>query len=175
MALIGLKRASELTGKNQSTIHRAMKSGRLSYQTSDTGERLIDTSELDRVFPIQAPASDTESARNDAPSLQRNETQVALHAQLETERAKVALLQERVADKEGVITDLREDRDRWRAQAEKTTLLLTDQRQQQEAREQPSPPSALPHRRRWWPFGKPAQPPLPTALSPTLPPDATSA
>ena len=95
MALIGLKRASELTGKNQSTIHRAMKSGRLSYQTSDTGERLIDTSELDRVFPIQAPAGDTVPARNDAPSLQRNEAQVALRAQLEAERTKVALLQER--------------------------------------------------------------------------------
>jgi hypothetical protein len=48
MALVGLKRASELTGKNQSTIHRAMKAGRLSYSLSDSGERLLDTSELTR-------------------------------------------------------------------------------------------------------------------------------
>jgi hypothetical protein len=63
MALVGLKRASELTGKNQSTIHRAMKAGRLSYSLSDSGERLLDTSELNRLFPVK---SDDDALRNDA-------------------------------------------------------------------------------------------------------------
>ena len=31
MALVGLKRAAELTGKNQSTIHRAMKTNRIAF------------------------------------------------------------------------------------------------------------------------------------------------
>ena len=70
MALVGLKRASELTGKNQSTIHRAMKAGRLSYSLSDSGERLLDTSELNRLFPVK---SDDDALRNDAPAEHRND------------------------------------------------------------------------------------------------------
>ena len=53
MASIGLSEAARLTGRNQSTIHRAMKAGRLSYTVDETGERRIDTAELDRVFPIK--------------------------------------------------------------------------------------------------------------------------
>jgi hypothetical protein len=142
MAQIGLKRAAELTGKNQSTIHRAMKSGRISFTVSEAGERMIDTAELDRVFPIKAPKPANEIARKDAPELHSNDTQVIeLRAQLDTERARAAMLQERVTEKDTTIADLREDRDRWRAQAEKTTLLLADQRQQsQAAPAAPEPP-----------------------------------
>jgi hypothetical protein len=59
MASIGLSEAARLTGRNQSTIHRAMKAGRLSYTVDETGERRIDTSELARVFPIK-PSSLTQ-------------------------------------------------------------------------------------------------------------------
>jgi hypothetical protein len=52
MAQIGLSEAARLVGKNQSTIHRAMKAGRLSYTTGPAGERRIDTAELARVFAI---------------------------------------------------------------------------------------------------------------------------
>jgi hypothetical protein len=64
-----------------------------------------------------------------------------LRAQLEAERIRVAGLQERLADKDAIVSDLREDRDRWRAQAER--LVLTDQREQPRS-------SAW----RWWPLGK---------------------
>jgi hypothetical protein len=56
---------------------------------------------------------------------------------LEAERIRVAGLHERLADKEAIVSDLREDRDRWRAQAER--LVLTDQRE--------TPRPAV---RRWW-------------------------
>src|SRR5512132_4358829 len=46
MAKVGLQRAAELTGKSRSTIHRAMNAGRLSYEKNESGERLIDVSEL---------------------------------------------------------------------------------------------------------------------------------
>jgi hypothetical protein len=50
MAKLGLKKAAEETGKSPSTIHRAMDSGRLSYELNEHGERVVDTAELFRVF-----------------------------------------------------------------------------------------------------------------------------
>jgi hypothetical protein len=52
VAQIGLRQAARLSGKNQSTLHRAMKAGRLSYTTDAAGQRRIDTAELDRVFGV---------------------------------------------------------------------------------------------------------------------------
>jgi hypothetical protein len=137
MPLIGLKEAARLTGKNQSTIHRAMKASRLSYTMSETGERLIDPAELDRVFAVKPPE---QLARNEAQASQSNDVQLAeLRMQLAAERDKAAGLHERLAEKDAVIVDLREDRDHWRTQAE--TLLLTDERRKEVAA----------HRRRpWW-------------------------
>ena len=37
MAAIGLSDAAKLTGRNQSTIHRAIKAGRLSYRLGEGG------------------------------------------------------------------------------------------------------------------------------------------
>jgi hypothetical protein len=50
MALIGLNEAARLSGRNRSTLHRAMKDGRLSYTLDDAGERRIDVAELERVL-----------------------------------------------------------------------------------------------------------------------------
>lgn len=147
MALTGLKQASELAGKNQSTIHRAMKSGRLSFTINESGERMIDTAELNRVFPIAVQDND---ARKDASEGQKNPAQVAgLRAQLEAAAVRAALLQERLVEKDAILADLREDRDRWRVQAEKATLILTDQRQQS-----PGPREKEMQRRAWWRWGK---------------------
>ena len=116
---------------------------------SDAGERVIDAAELDRVFPITPPA---EGAHNDAPELASNLAQLAeLRTQLEAERAKAVMMSERIADKDGVITDLRvrldaEAEERRRTQAQ-LTGLLTDQRTKPE----PEKP-----RRRWWEFGSQA-------------------
>ena len=131
MALVGLKRASELTGKNQSTIHRAMKSGRISYSTNDSGERLVDTAELHRVFPIHL-AQNIEACKV-APELQSNDAQLhELRAQLEVERIKAGMLEARLKALEEDKADLKVDRDKWRVQAEQANLLLTDQREKQE-------------------------------------------
>jgi hypothetical protein len=122
MALVGLKRASELTGKNQSTIHRAMKAGRLSYSLSDSGERLLDTSELTRLFPLK---SDDDGLRNDASAEQRNYTQAA------DLRERLAFMQQRMDALEADKTDLRAERDRLLSVIEtqaQQVKLLTDQR-----------------------------------------------
>ena len=54
MSKVGLMKAAELTGKSASTIHRAMKAGRLSFNMNEHGERVVDASELFRVFPPKA-------------------------------------------------------------------------------------------------------------------------
>jgi hypothetical protein len=54
MGAIGLAEAARLTGRNQSSIHRAMKAGRLSYTRNEAGERRIDIAELERVFGIKS-------------------------------------------------------------------------------------------------------------------------
>jgi hypothetical protein len=131
MALVGLKRASELTGKNQSTIHRAMKAGRLSYSLSDNGERLLDTSELNRLFPVK---SGDDSSRNDVPAEPRNDAQAA------DLRARLTFMQQRIDGLEADKADLRAERDRMlsviETQAQQVNLL-TDQR-----------PTA--ERKSWW-------------------------
>jgi hypothetical protein len=141
MAKIGLKQAAEMTGRNQSTIHRAMKNGKLSYTVDDNGQRWIDPAELER-WASQNPSRPDGS--NDGAQGQSNYVQAhELRAQLELERTRVAGLQERLADKDAIVADLREDRDRWRAQAER--LVLTDQRE-----------PANPPVRRWWQLRRPS-------------------
>jgi hypothetical protein len=138
MALVGLKQAAELTGKNQSTIHRAMKNGKLSFRVDDSGQRLIDPAELERWASDNPSRLDGGKEGVDGHS---NDLQFAeLRAQLEGERIRVTSLQERLADKDAMLRDVREDRDRWRSQAER--LVLTDQRERGGA--EPSPA------RRWW-------------------------
>lgn len=128
--------AAKATGKSKTTLHRAIKSGRISATKTEDGSYSIEPSELHRVFPAATagtPASllhrnDKEQISN---TLETLRTQLEWQ-QKERERER-ALLQETIAD-------LREDRDKWRQQA---TSLLTDQR----------PEPSTPTRRRWWPWG----------------------
>jgi hypothetical protein len=65
--------------------------------------------------------------------------------------AKPEAATQRLNDKDAVIADLRDDRDRWRTQAEK--LLLTDQRTQTIITPPPeTAPVAAPKARRWQRF-----------------------
>jgi hypothetical protein len=127
MSLMGLKEASKLTGKNAATIHRAMKSGRLSYTLNANGDRVVDLSELERVFPIVKVPELRDELRGNLS--QRLETVLM---KLEVEQAKSTILQERLADKDGAISDLRsrldaEAEERRKAQSQ-LMALLTDQR-----------------------------------------------
>jgi hypothetical protein len=122
MSKVTLQRASELTGKSRSTIHRAMEKGRLSFEKDETGNRVIDVSELERAFGL-LPQRDPEG--DETEELHRHDVQlIELRAQLEIERSKRAMLEERV-------DELREERDRWRNQAER---ILTDQRERVDER-----------------------------------------
>lgn len=113
-----LGEAAKATSKSKSTISKAIKSGRISAHKDETGMFHIDPSELHRVYPSTV-------------SSERNETPVNTPAKSDIDgtirelQARLEAAHERLSDKEEVISDLREDRDRWRQQA---SALLADQR-----------------------------------------------
>lgn len=113
-----LGEAAKATGKSKATISKAIKSGRISAQKGETGTFHIDPSELHRVYP---PAVSSEQEETPA----KTSTKTDNDGSIKELQARLEAAQERLADKEGVIADLREDRDRWRQQA---TGLLADQR-----------------------------------------------
>ena len=130
MPAVGLSEAAKLTGRNQSTIHRAMKIGRLAFTVDENGGRRIDVAELERVFGIRASASPDAMA----PPLQSHVTQAG----------ELAALQRLLDDREAAIRDLRarldaSEQERRASQAQ-LTALLTDQRA--------APPA--PTRHSWW-------------------------
>ena len=113
-----LGEAAKATGKSKATISKAIKSGRVSARKDETGTFHIDPSELHRVYP-----STVHSERKDTPANTPEMTDIG--GTIRELQARLEAAHERLSDKETVIADLKEDRDRWRQQA---TALLTDQR-----------------------------------------------
>ena len=113
-----LGEAAKATSKSKATISKAIKSGRISAQKDETGTFHIDPSELHRVYPPTVSSEQEETPANTIIRADIAGTIRELQARLEAAH-------ERLSDKEGVIADLREDRDRWRQQA---SALLADQR-----------------------------------------------
>jgi hypothetical protein len=125
MSFLTLSQAARATSKSKSTLNRAIKTGRLSAIRNEDGTFSIDPSELARVFPKNA--QEREPLARQERQEERTETEViskvAMLEQL-LEREREALVRERE-----VSADLKEDRDRWRAQA---TGLLSDLRNAQD-------------------------------------------
>ncbi len=129
MAKVGAQRAAELTGKSKSTIQRAMKNGKLSFEVDTNDRRVIDVSELERVFGLLPQESDVTSQKVVEAEIEKA-TQM-----LEMERMKmrVRLLEEQLDSSKEMIDDLKEQRDQWQKQAQQT--LLTSQHSQKQADE----------------------------------------
>lgn len=113
-----LGEAAKATGMSKATISKAIKNGRISASKDESGTFKIDPSELHRVYPPTVSSEQKETPTNTPAKADIDGTIRALQARLEA-------AQERLSDKDTVIADLREDRDRWRQQA---TALLEDQR-----------------------------------------------
>ena len=128
MSKVGVKRATELTGKSKSTIQRAMDSGKLSFEVDEAGGRLIDVSELDRVFGLkQEKAVDSEG-------LMKAELEKAA-ALLETERLKMRVrsLEDQLHLTREQLDDAKAQREQWQRQA--SQVLITSQYQQKQTDE----------------------------------------
>jgi uncharacterized coiled-coil protein SlyX len=130
--------AAKATGRNKTTILRAIKDGKITaLRDVASGAWRIEPVELHRVYPAIAEATpDATAGNSDA----------------------MAELRARLADKDGVIEDLRDrltESERERRQtAERLHALLADSRAVPDsAASSDAPPSdAPPRRRRWWPW-----------------------
>lgn len=118
-----LSDAAKATGKNRTTIQRAIKSGKISASKNENGAYEIAPAELHRIFPAIAQHRAQQSKETGSNSPQRAD------AISETLRIRLEMLEKERdrerAQLEETITDLREDRDKWRQQA---TALLEDHR-----------------------------------------------
>ncbi len=125
MAKVGVQRAVELTGKSKSTIQRALNSGKLSFTKNDAGRRLVDVSELERVFGVQPAAAENaiEAELQKAKDI------------LEVERMKmrIRVLEDKLQVAEEQVADLKSQRDQWQKQAQQ--VLITSQFSQKQAEE----------------------------------------
>lgn len=111
-----MRQAAEVCGKSRTTLHRALKTGRMSgLQNEATGEWSIDPSELRRVFPWDTNVHGHKST----------EVQGAYTPQIDEVMAvKVAMLEEQLERERETVDDLRKRLDR----AEDRVTALTDQR-----------------------------------------------
>lgn len=139
-----LGEAAKATGMSKAAISRAIKNHTLAAEKQDNGSYKIDPAELHRVYPAITTQQAEQQAR---PRSTHASDATGLNAENRELRAKLEATTQRLSDKDAVIDDLREDRDRWRTQAEK--LLLTDQRAQTIIASPPISP-----RRSWLPWGK---------------------
>ena len=127
MAGLSLREAAQQARTSKSTILRAIQSGRLSAARTDDGGYSIDPAELCRVYPPRPepePTADQNAGQGATGALTEAATELRIrNAQLEAGfNALKAILE---AEKKH-LEEIREDRDRWAAQAERLALPAPD-------------------------------------------------
>lgn len=131
MAKVGPQRAAELTGVSKSTVQRAMKAGKLSYEIDNAGRRVIDVSELERVFGL-APQGAAAPATAHA-SVESELEKAASMIEAERMKMRIRMLEDQLEASREHIEDLKEQRDQWQKQAQQ--VLITSQYSQKQAEE----------------------------------------
>ncbi|MEB7493524.1 helix-turn-helix domain-containing protein, partial [Klebsiella pneumoniae] len=96
MARVSISEAARLTGKSRTTLHRLIKAGDLSTCSGERNAKMVDTSELLRVFgPFEQPNGEHLSGQvyeqRDTASADQNE-QVIRHLKQEIEHLNTLLL-----------------------------------------------------------------------------------
>lgn len=136
-----LSEAAKATGKNKTTIQRAIKSGKISASKGNGGSYEIDPSELHRVFPPTV-------AQRDAQYMQSNDTQQAKFA---PESSRI----DRVVELEKELAVARERANGLEAQKDQMADTINDLRKRLDSSE--TRVTALladnsPKRSSWWPW-----------------------
>lgn len=136
-----LSEAAKATGKNKTTIQRAIKNGKISASKGNNGSYEIDPSELHRVFPpataqrdAQHPQSNDMQQGKITPDSNSLERVVELEKELAVAREKANGLEAQKDQMADTINDLRKRLD---SSEGRVTALLTDNR---------------PKRVSWWPW-----------------------
>lgn len=140
MAKVSAQRAADLTGVSKSTVQRAMNSGKLSFEHDSNGRRIIDVSELDRVFgmkPQQKPAPFQAQApigrMVDVQEIAIDEDMIAAAVEKERLSMTIKMLEQQLATAQETLDDLKSQRDKWERQA--SQVLITSQYSQRQAEE----------------------------------------
>ena len=148
--MITLGEAARLTGLGKTTVARAIKAGRLSATRTVTGSYEIDPAELARCYPVTtaADAPDATVAAT-GPVLWVHRTSgkpetVGATAAME---AQIAGLREIGDLLRRQLDEVREDRERWRSQAEAVQRLIPGPKERDQSRLQTEPDQ---DRRPWW-------------------------
>jgi hypothetical protein len=115
-----LGQAARAVGKAKSTISRDIKSGKISATRNLDGSVSIDPAELHRVYPAIVATGSANGHSNELQPLENGTATV-------WER-EIALLRERLADKNEVIEDLRRRLDAEAEERHKLIMVLTDRR-----------------------------------------------
>lgn len=129
MAKVGAQRAAELTGKSRSTIQRAMNNGKLSCEKDENDRRVIDVSELERVYGLVKSVEESPHDTSVQAELQRASEII----EKERMQMRIRILEDQVHTLEQQLEDVRGQRDQWQKQAQQ--VLLTSQYSQEQAKE----------------------------------------
>jgi excisionase family DNA binding protein len=118
---VTLGQAAKQLGVGKATLSRYIKQGKLSAQKQEDGSYRIDVSELDRIRGIMRPPVEQKTEQNTTPI----ETRVL--------QREIELLRETLEQKDKIITDVMNERDKWSRLAsslqEEKQKLLTDGRE----------------------------------------------
>lgn len=126
-----LSAAAKAAGKGKSTIHNAIKTGKLSARREEDGSYKIDASELARVFKLNVPMNVQSNELEPIPGPQAAGTAVL--------QVKVAMLEDQLARERETSRDTIDDLRKRLDRAEERVHALTYQTQQ----ERPKPASLL--------------------------------
>src|SRR5215203_5064493 len=110
MPLVNARQAAELTGKDRSTLLRAVSGGRLSATRDDRGQYLFDPAELERVYgSLRAHQGAAQAVREDAYA-HNPDAQALEHERhsFEEERTFLRGMLEKQAEQVRLLTDQRE-------------------------------------------------------------------
>ena len=145
---LSLQQAASATGKEKSTISRAIKNGRMSAIITESGTYQIDPAELFRVFPPKpVPDESTGTMQQNAPDQTGSATDETA-SENRALRVRVELLGELVkqieSDRDHLRSQLDEEKAERREAQAKLTALLTHQPANQNA------PAAKPSTVRPW-------------------------
>lgn len=117
MSQLPVSEAAKLVSRDRKSLYRAIKEGRLTATLSATGQKVVSTSELIRVYGELKPASDRPDSRATVTTPQRETSEKT--AQLALLQAELRHARELLAVRESQIDDLR-----------RSLLLLEDRRRE---------------------------------------------
>jgi hypothetical protein len=139
--MLTLAQAAALTGRDRSSLLRAVKRGAISGTRQDDGTWLVDPAELSRVYTVSPQA------------MQHAAQDVQIASQVV--EAKLIAAEARIEDLRNALADMRQQRDDWQRQAERLAVSTPQAALSVPQAAQPTPQAILPNNGAaptWWPW-----------------------